>query len=208
MLLLDEPAAGLTHSEVDELSGLIRSLRDDLALTVLLVEHHMAMVMSISDKVVVLDFGSKIAEGTPAEVRENPRVIEAYLGTSRVVSLLEVTGLRGGYGAVRVLNGLDFTVEEGEVVVILGANGAGKTTTLRAISGMIDAQGHVVFDGRDILGRRPDQIAHAGIGHVPQGRGTIVDLTVDDNLRVGAYRRRDADVASDIALVRDLPAPA
>ena len=115
------------------------------------------------------------------------------------MSLLEVTGLRGGYGAVRVLHGLDFTVEEGEVVVILGANGAGKTTTLRAISGMIDAQGSAVFAGHDILGRRPDQIAHAGIGHVPQGRGTIVDLTVEDNLRVGAYRRRDSEVASDIA---------
>jgi branched-chain amino acid transport system ATP-binding protein len=115
------------------------------------------------------------------------------------VSLLEVSELRGGYGAVRVLNGIEFSVGDGEVVVILGANGAGKTTTLRAISGMIDAHGKVVFDGRVILGRRPDQIAHAGIGHVPQGRGTIVDLTVDDNLRVGAYRRRDTDVATDIA---------
>jgi branched-chain amino acid transport system ATP-binding protein len=114
------------------------------------------------------------------------------------MTLLQVTGLRAGYGAVRVLTGLDFTVDDGEVVVILGANGAGKTTTLRAVSGMIDAEGEVVFDGRNVAGRRPDQIAQAGIGHVPQGRGTIVDLSVDDNLRVGAYRRRDPEVARDI----------
>ena len=81
LLLLDEPAAGLTHSEVDELGDLVRTIRDDFELTVLLVEHHMAMVMAISDKVVVLDFGSQIAEGRPEEIRDNPRVIEAYLGT-------------------------------------------------------------------------------------------------------------------------------
>jgi branched-chain amino acid transport system ATP-binding protein len=114
------------------------------------------------------------------------------------MSLLEVEHLTGGYGAVRVLYGLDFTVDAGEVVVILGANGAGKTTTLRALSGSIDAKGHVRFDGHNVLGRRPEQVASAGVAHVPQGRGTITDLTVEENLRLGAYTRRDREIGADI----------
>ncbi|MEI2655294.1 MAG: ABC transporter ATP-binding protein [Microthrixaceae bacterium] len=114
------------------------------------------------------------------------------------MSLLEVTGLTAGYGIVDVLRGVDLRVDDGEAVVVLGANGAGKTTTLRALSGMIPSSGSVTFDGVDVRGRRPDQLLAAGIAHVPQGRGTIVDLTVEENLRVGAYRRSDNEVDVDI----------
>ena len=114
------------------------------------------------------------------------------------MALLEVSRLEASYGPVQVLFGLHLTVEEGEAVVVLGANGAGKTSTLRAISGMISGSGSVRFDGREIHGERPDKILTAGIAHVPQGRGTIVDLTVRENLEIGAYTRTDTDIDADI----------
>ena len=114
------------------------------------------------------------------------------------MSLLSVRGLRAGYGLVEVLFGIDLDVDEGELVVVLGSNGAGKTTTLRAVSGMIEAQGEILFDGQRMNGKRPDQYLAAGIAHVPQGRGTITELTVEENLRIGAWTRKDGDVAADI----------
>jgi branched-chain amino acid transport system ATP-binding protein len=115
-----------------------------------------------------------------------------------VSDLLDVTGLRAGYGPVEVLHGIDFNVASGEVVVILGANGAGKTTSMRAISGTIPRRGSIRFNGHDITHESGDAIVKAGIAQVPQGRGTFVDLTVEDNLRAGAYTRRDGAVGDDI----------
>jgi branched-chain amino acid transport system ATP-binding protein len=118
--------------------------------------------------------------------------------------LLEVRNLSAGYGALPVLHGLDLHVDAGEVVVLLGANGAGKTTTLRALSGLIGATGSARFGGRDagggdLLGRDPAHLLRRGLAHVPQGRGTLADLSVEDNLRAGAITRRDREVRKDIA---------
>ena len=113
------------------------------------------------------------------------------------MSLLEVEELSAGYGPVQVLRDIGLHVDEGEVVVVLGANGAGKTTTMRAVSGTIPRRGTVRFDGQDISRTSPDGIVRLGIAQVPQGRGTFPDLSVEDNLRIGAYTRRhdtDADI--------------
>ena len=121
-------------------------------------------------------------------------------GTQTSMSLLELRGVSGGYGQVPILHGIDLTVEEGQVVVVLGANGAGKTTTLRAISGMITTKGTITFDGDSIAGRHPEVVAKHGIAHVPQGRGTFVDLSVEENLRLGAVLRKDHGVEADLKL--------
>ena len=115
------------------------------------------------------------------------------------MALLQAEGVEAGYGPVTVLRGLDFHVDEGEVVVILGANGAGKTTTLRAVSGMVQTSGSITFDGNELVGKDAADIVRVGIAHVPQGRGTFPELSVEDNLRVGAYTRRDDEVDQDMA---------
>ncbi len=113
-------------------------------------------------------------------------------------ALLEVRDLHASYGQVRVLHGVDFSVNEGEVVVILGANGAGKTTTLRALCQMVNTKGSIQFDGHHLVGRSTTDVVRRGIAHVPQGRGTFPDLTVNENLEVGAFVRRDREVKGDI----------
>jgi branched-chain amino acid transport system ATP-binding protein len=113
-------------------------------------------------------------------------------------ALLEVSGLHAGYGQIEVLHGLDFTVGEGEIVVILGANGAGKTTTMRTISGLIESHGTISFGGQQLNRLKPDAVVRAGVSQVPQGRGTFTDLTVEENLLAGAYTLKgspDSEVA-------------
>jgi branched-chain amino acid transport system ATP-binding protein len=122
--------------------------------------------------------------------------------TAARAPLLEIRGLHAAYGPIEVLHGIDVDVGPGQVVAILGANGAGKTTTLRAITGGVSTRGSIRFDGAQLAGRSTESIVRRGIGHVPQGRGTFVNFTVAENLRLGAYLRGDGDeVRADIQRV-------
>jgi branched-chain amino acid transport system ATP-binding protein len=114
------------------------------------------------------------------------------------VPLLELEDVEARYGQVKALHGVTLAVEEGEIVAVLGANGAGKTTTLRAISGTVRRAGEIRFDGRSIGQLRPEAVARLGVAHVPEGRGTFAELSVLDNLRLGAYTRRGAEVRREI----------
>jgi branched-chain amino acid transport system ATP-binding protein len=116
-----------------------------------------------------------------------------------MAALLETEGLCAFYGPTQVLHGVDLAVEEGGITALLGANGAGKTTVLRALSAMVRREGAIRFEGRVLKAREAEDVALLGIAHVPDGRGTFVDLTVEQNLRLGAYTRKDrAAAASDV----------
>jgi branched-chain amino acid transport system ATP-binding protein len=104
--------------------------------------------------------------------------------------LLELNDVSARYGQVAALHGISLTVDEGEIVALLGANGAGKTTTLRAVSGMVRRSGDVIVGGKRLRGAGPESVARAGVAHVPEGRGIFSELTVWENLRMGAYMRR------------------
>jgi branched-chain amino acid transport system ATP-binding protein len=113
--------------------------------------------------------------------------------TAPTPRLLDVRGLHAGYGQIQVLHGIDLEVGAGQIVTVLGANGAGKTTTLRALTGQVSRRGSIRFDGEELSGRSTESIVRKGIALVPQGRGTFVNFTVAENLRLGAYLRKDVD---------------
>jgi branched-chain amino acid transport system ATP-binding protein len=211
VLLFDEPAAGLLRAEKEALSNLLREIAR-LGIAVVLVEHDMMLVMGVSDQVVVLDAGSKIAAGPPISVRNDPAVLRAYLGgaemrarprkasiSAEAQPVLSASGLFAGYGAVPVLSDVSFDIRDGELVALLGANGAGKSTTMRTVTGLLRARrGSVLFDGGSIERRDAHRIAASGLALVPEGRQIFPELSVLDNLRLGAFARRPDNEAARI----------
>jgi ABC-type branched-subunit amino acid transport system ATPase component/ABC-type branched-subunit amino acid transport system permease subunit len=205
VLLLDEPAAGLDDADTVKLGGLLQRLAR-AGLAVVLVEHDMALVMSISDEIVVLDAGRRIAVGTPAVVRADPAVRAAYLGVTTPAQatapreagalLLDVRELSAGYGPLAVLDQVGLRVGRGETIAVLGPNGAGKSTLMKALSGLIrPVQGTIGFGGVELERLPAHRVARAGLILVPEGRQVFPQLTVAENLRLGATRRGDFEFA-------------
>ncbi len=218
LILLDEIGAGLTKPELPPLKALIRDLQST-GIAIVLIEHVLELVFDLCQKVLVLNWGEKLVEGSPAEVAADERVIEAYLGAqgsakqeagprelpsaaARVSApeatprptktpLLQVRNLGVGYGAFQALSDVSLEVLPGEIVALLGANGSGKSTLVRAISSMVKPfHGEILLDGSrtDIL--PPDRVVELGVAQCMEGRRIFPELSVLDNLQVGAYARR------------------
>ena len=214
-VLMDEPAAGLPEAEVPEFAAVVRSVRDDHQAGVLLIDHNMALIMDVCDRILVLDQGRTLAEGSPDEIRANLDVAAAYLGESAVPrgdsmsaepAMLELRGVDVAYGGVAAVRDLSLEVRRGEIVGLIGPNGAGKSTTLHAIMGLVPARaGEILLSGQSLRGRAPESVAQRGVALVPEGRRIFAELSVEENLQLGLAGRRSRDgVEADIASVYEL----
>jgi sulfate-transporting ATPase len=200
----------LARAVAAELGHLVRRLASDWGIAVLLVEHDVSLVLGTCDRVVVVDAGAKIAEGTPQAVRTDPAVVAAYLGAGDVGiarepgpagtdtgggagrTVLAAAGLHAGYGELAVVRDLDLDLRSGEIVALLGANGAGKTTTLLTLAGdLAPLAGEVRFDGAST--RRPlHRRAATGTALLPEDRAVVKGLTAAENLRLARVSKGDA----------------
>jgi branched-chain amino acid transport system permease protein len=246
VILLDEALAGMSSEEIEEVAGAVAALRDWGVEGIVAVEHVLSAVRDLADRMVALDFGKVVAEGTPDEVLEHEQVVDAYLGTGgsvdeeqdavadgvlaagsgdriaasdRVVpadicgrsaagsgrSTMVVEDLIAGYGQVRVLWNVDLTLAPGEFIGVLGASGAGKTTLCRALTGACTVhEGSVALDAAAIAGKPAHVVARMGVSHVPSSRELFPDLSVEDNLRLGAVDWRGETTERLLAEVLEL----
>ena len=221
LILLDEVAAGLNGRDLEDVIELIRTIHAQ-GRSIVLVEHVEGVVASLVERVIVIDWGKVIAEGTPADVAANPKVREVYLGGGHArsssataaqpgrdaasVPLLQASSLTTSYGPIVALRDVSIDVDAGEIVAVLGANGAGKSTLAGTVSGLVKpAAGRVTLAGIDITGQPAFARNRLGIAHCPEGRKIFADLSVHENLLLAAGRRSDRSQLPDrLAVVHDI----
>jgi ABC-type branched-subunit amino acid transport system ATPase component/ABC-type branched-subunit amino acid transport system permease subunit len=203
VLLLDEPLAGLAAAERERVAHLVKNIAANIP--VLIVEHDIDRILSLSDIVTVMNQGEVLMSGCPAAVRADISVQEIYTGKgvpdiahqrSDITSesaepILRVDRVNTFYGRSHILNDAALDVRAGEIVALLGRNGAGKSTLLKTLAGLVPAKsGSIIFEGRDITQLGAPDIARAGIGYVPQGRGLFAGMSVRENLALGRLARK------------------
>jgi branched-chain amino acid transport system ATP-binding protein len=214
-VLIDEPFAGLTAGEIGDFSELIDGFRkDDRA--VLLVDHNVKGVSALADRVLAMYLGEKIAEGGAEEVMRDETVRRVYLGGKIEVHARPDLDRRAGqpaldvhrvsvlYGKAQALDGVSIHVHEGEFVSVVGLNGAGKTTLFNAISGLVPYSGEIRWKGAVLRGRSAASIAHGGIVQSPESRELFSDMSVRENLDLGAHHLASAARARQLDWLFDL----
>ena len=189
LLLADESLGGLDRAEMERAADLLGDIRSRIGITIIWVEHIMGVLMRVVDRVIVLDHGEKIFEGKPSEAADRSArdrgLSRQGTGVNRMLSLASVSA---GYGSFQALFGVSLDVGRGEAVGVIGPNGAGKTTLMRVISGMLPMnEGSMTIEGQAIGGLPAHHIIERGIAHVPENRRLFPRLTVEENLRVGAF---------------------
>jgi branched-chain amino acid transport system ATP-binding protein len=202
VLLLDEPLAGLAAAERERIGAIIKRISADLP--VLLVEHDIDRVFQLADHVTVMNEGLVLLDGTVEDARTSPKVQEVYIGSgatavaakpretaARVNALLTVANVDTFYGKSHILNDVNFTLHENEIIALLGRNGAGKSTLLKTLIGIAPASnGSIKLAGNELIGLSSAQNARLGIGYVPQGRGLFAGMSVEQNLELGGLKRQ------------------
>ena len=202
VLLLDEPLAGLAAAERERIGAIIKRISSDLP--VLLVEHDIDRVFQLADHITVMNEGRVLLDGTVDEARASAKVQEVYIGSgatevaarpretaARVNALLTVNSIDTFYGKSHILNDVNFTLHENEIMALLGRNGAGKSTLLKTLIGIAPAShGSIRLSDSELIGNSSAQNARLGIGYVPQGRGLFAGMSVEQNLELGGLKRQ------------------
>ncbi|MDB5632233.1 MAG: transporter [Tardiphaga sp.] len=202
VLLLDEPLAGLAAAERERIGAIIKRISADLP--VLLVEHDIDRVFQLADYVTVMNEGRVLLDGSVEDARASPRVQEVYIGSGNteiaarpretaasVTPLLTVAHIDTFYGKSHILNEVNFTLHDNEIIALLGRNGAGKSTLLKTLIGIAPASnGSIKLAGHELIGLSSAESARLGIGYVPQGRGLFAGMSVEQNLELGGLKRQ------------------